>query len=187
VPKAANSTVIETLQVKMKGEPSVSAKPFPKHALHGVPAEFEMPGLFVFTVVRNPITRLLSTYLDKVPQEKYRIKFNFHHSDTRKTFSLEDFLQKLKDGMIYQDIHWAPQRSILPYDLNKYDYIGKFENLENDLDYIMKEIFGEKFEIHTVNHHKTNSSTLLENISRREIVLIRNLYEGDFIQFGYDV
>jgi hypothetical protein len=114
------------------------------------------------------------------------MKYNLHHGDPQRTFSLEDFLRRLDDGMLYKDIHWAPQTSILPYSLDKYDFVGKFENIEEDLNHIMKEIFNESYEIRTVNHHRTASMEMLKNLSIREISLIERLYEKDFINFDYD-
>ena len=187
VPKAANSTIIQTLQVNMNPELIADADtPFPKHALHGVPHLYEMPGLFVFTVVRNPITRLLSAYLQKTPQEKYINKYRLYLKNKRQRLSFEDFLHKLRDELLYKDIHWAPQTSILPYNIKQYDYIGKFENLESDLNFINSEIFSRKTGVFTVNHHKTESQDLLAQISRRELNILQNLYERDFIEFGYD-
>lgn len=187
VPKAANSTITQTLQVNMTSNLCAADTRLPKHALHGVPHLHEMPSLFVFTVVRNPITRLLSAYLQKTPQEKYRKKYRLYHKDNRKTFSLEDFLQKLQDGLLYNDIHWAPQTSILPYDINKYDYIGKFEHLECDLNTINSEIFSHNKGIYTIDHHKTSSQDMLNQISRRELKILKHLYERDIVELGYDI
>ncbi|MGI9513069.1 MAG: sulfotransferase family 2 domain-containing protein [Anderseniella sp.] len=187
VPKAANSTIIQTLQANMRAEESESVARFPKHALHGVPDPKEMAGLFVFTVVRNPVTRLLSAYLEKAPQEKYRKKYGFYHRDNRKLFSFEDFLQRLQDGLLYSDIHWAPQTSILPYDLKKYSHIGKFELLNDELDFITSEIFSKPCKIHNVDSHKTNSKDFLSKITNRELRIVRDMFEKDFIELNYDI
>lgn len=146
-----------------------------------------MSDLFVFTVVRNPVTRLLSTYLHKVAQEKYRRKYGLYHKNEYKHFSFEDFLRRLEDDLLFLDIHWAPQTSILPYDLQKYDFIGKLENLDHDLKHITSEIFSKPSEIYTIDRHKTASGEMLELVSRRELGIIRDLYERDFIELGYDI
>jgi dermatan 4-sulfotransferase 1 len=197
VPKAANTTITQTLQVNMgaitSDTPPILPKhtlpkhALPKHSLHQVPNPNEMADLFVFTVVRSPVTRLLSTYLHKVAQEKYRKRFGFYHSDNRKSFSFEDFLQRLLDDLLFSDIHWAPQTSILPYDIGKYDYIGKFEKLDEDLKLITSKIFSKPSPIYTIDGHKTASMELLLQVSRRELGIVRKLYDQDFVEFGYDI
>ncbi len=186
VPKAANSTISQTLQANMGPASAGSEAEFPKSALHGVPHLNDMADLFVFTVVRNPVTRLLSTYLHKVAQEKYRRKFGLYHTNEDKVFSFEDFLHRLGEDLLFRDIHWAPQTSILPYDLKKYDYVGKLENLDNDLKHITSEIFSRPSETFTIDRHRTASGEMLQQLSRRELGIIRELYERDFVELGYD-
>ncbi|MGI9401331.1 MAG: sulfotransferase family 2 domain-containing protein, partial [Rhizobiaceae bacterium] len=140
VPKAANSTITHSLQLNMAQPGTDVPAEFPKYALHGVPHLHEMNELFVFTVVRSPVTRTLSAYLDKAQQAKLKRKYGLFHKDESRDFTFEDFLNRLKDGILHKDIHWAPQVDILPYDINKYDYIGKFEALENDLNFILESI-----------------------------------------------
>ena len=186
VPKAANSTISQTLQVNMRLAHAGSQTELPKSDLHGVPHPGDMANLFVFTVVRNPVTRLLSTYLHKAAQEKYRRKFGLYHRNEYKAFSFEDFLHRLEVDLLFLDIHWAPQTSILPYDLEKYDFVGKLENLDHDLQHITSEIFSKPSGIFTIDRHKTASGQMLQQVSRRELGIIRELYERDFIELGYD-
>lgn len=187
VPKAANSTIVQTLQLNMVPERSRTRQEFTKSALHGLPHPNEISDLFVFTVVRNPVTRLLSTYLHKAASEKFRKRYSLYARGEDRTFSFEDFLHRLKEDLLFADIHWAPQIDILPYNIKKYDYIGKFENLDHDLRYINAKIFSKSHEISTIDRHRTASKEMLSQISRREMSIIRDLYERDFVEFEYDI
>ena len=186
VPKAANSTITHSLQVNMAEPGTPIPFEYPKYALHGVPHLDELSKLFIFTVVRHPVTRTLSAYLDKGRKKKIKRKYGLYHKDENKQFTFEDFLIKLKDGFLHDEIHWAPQTDILPYDLSKYNYIGKFENLENDLNFILESIFETPIPMATVDHHATHAGSRSKDLSKKEIRHLRDLYESDFNAFGYD-
>lgn len=133
-PKAANSTIVSNLvQLKLGKEiASWDAK-----KIFSTPAQLSesqlerFDELFKFALVRDPFSRTLSAYLDKIDR-----KFN---QDSEKV-SFKDFLKFLKAGKLYSNLHWAPQTSILLLPLEEFDFIGKFENLNQDLALILSKI-----------------------------------------------
>ncbi len=102
---------------------------------------------FKFTIVRNPWSRLVSSHLSKVANvENYK---NAPHHIRIQQIKSENYLSPLtpsfdtfrqfaehevhKRDMEIND-HWRPQVCFIGN--NKFDFIAKFENIQNDLNYI---------------------------------------------------
>lgn len=184
IPKAANSTVVTTLaRIKFGRDiPSKEAK-----KMFRTPADLsrheltKIPGMFKFTVVRNPYTRTLSAYLDKV--ERLAIRRN------RET-SFREFLYFLKDGRLYSNGHWAPQSSLLLLPFKMFDYIGKVETLDTDLPLIEEKVQGfppsEHFKSFLRNATGANEkmSVYYDNETAN---MVKLLYHHDFKMFNYSV
>ncbi|WP_144584993.1 sulfotransferase family protein, partial [Campylobacter coli] len=151
---------------------------------------FDVRSKFKFCFIRNPYSRILSCYLDKIERKNqkniYYCKIlNFQYNQS---LSFVDFLNKLKkDDNIYRDIHWAPQSFLLPIDLGYVDFYGKFENFHNDFLYVLKKISLNPESIYRVEPHKTNSCDKLEKYFTNEAIeIVQELYADDFRLFKYD-
>lgn len=103
---------------------------------------------FKFTFVRNPWSRLVSCYLDKIlnPKQKTIDLLLSKYSDLSPNISFEEFVDYLFKGIFgpdkRADTHWLSQHMFFT-DLmgnSLVNYIGKYENLANDFDAISKEI-----------------------------------------------
>ncbi len=182
IPKAANSTVVTTLaRIKCgQGIPSKEAKKLFRtpSQLSGREVE-KIPSLFTFTVVRNPYTRTLSAYLDKVERRALR--------DNRRT-SFREFLQSLKNGKLYSNGHWAPQSALLLLPLDQFDLIGKVESLDSVLPLIEEKVQGSPPQEHFKSFlaNATGASTKLSAYYDAESAeMVRFLYQDDFTLFNY--
>lgn len=189
IPKSANSTVVINLaQLKFGIQvSSVEAKNSFMHPSHLSEQQMQLfESLFKFTIVRNPYTRTLSAYLDKILRHRKKISsFNYKSNHTP---SFSDFCNYLKDGGLYSNIHWAPQSEILLLPVNRFDYIGHVESLYNDLKFIYKQItsYNKISDFKSHIPHQTNASQKLRqyyNNKNQEIVL--DLFRNDFDKFGY--
>lgn len=182
IPKAANSSVVTTLaRIKLGREvPSKEAK-----KIFRTPSQLsgrevaKIPSLFKFAVVRNPYTRTLSAYLDKVERRALR--------DNRET-SFREFLKSLKDGELYSNGHWAPQSALLLLPLEQFDIIGKVESLDTDLPLIEEKVQGtpprEQFKSFLAN--ATGATEKLSAYYDAETAdMVRLLYQDDFELFDY--
>lgn len=182
IPKAANSTVVTNLARLKFGRdiPSKQAKKMFKTPSALYAREMSLfSSLFTFTVVRNPFTRTLSAYLDKV--ERRALKNN-------KETSFRAFLLSLEDGKLYSNAHWAPQSALLLMPADQFDFIGKVETLDIDLPYIKNRIQGKRPEepIRSILNNATGASRKLQAYYDDETAeMVRNLYWNDFKTFAY--
>ncbi len=182
IPKAANSTVVTNLaRLKFDREipPKTAKKMFRTPSALYAKEVSQFSSLFTFTVVRNPYTRTLSAYLDKV--ERRALKNN-------KETSFRDFLQSLEDGELYSNAHWAPQSALLLMPADQFDFIGKVETLETDLPFIKEKIQGKCPEepIRSILSNATGASRKLQAYYDDQTAeMVRNLYRSDFETFAY--
>ncbi len=147
---------------------------------------------YKFAFVRNPYTRILSAYLDKI--KRYReekdgiLRFlGLTDKDTHITFhTFLETLEKMDPKLM--NAHFRPQYLQLCYPEVNYNFIGRFERLTEDIDTVLSKIFNENTEVKTLKPHQTGASEkdkLLKFYSKREIQLVQNIFAQDFIYFDY--
>lgn len=198
IPKAANSTVVATLHTAETGRSEISD-------IGRIKEEFANPSqldpdqlrelessYFKFTFVRNPYTRLLSAYLDKISGGKRTRRGRrgevaaFLGRPAKADLSLSDFVDYLEFGDgVHSNGHWARQVDMLVMPPGKFDYVGKFEDLEQGLGEATRRIFGSPKEINTYFPHATSASSQLELLDGTLRRRIARLYEEDFDAFHY--
>lgn len=182
VPKAASSSILKSLAWSvLKRDMPVSEV---QTLLNRIPHPEALRDCFVFTFVRHPVSRVLSAYLDKSRMPALLKKHPMLRYEPGTVAGFRYFLSCLEDGALSDDLHWAPQADILPHKIGSYDFIGRFENLEADLDYCLHRISGESVGIRNARPHKTNANSRLEEyVTVRERRILEKLYEKDFEQF----
>ncbi len=150
-----------------------------------------------FSVVRNPFTRLLSAYLDKIGNQKTKSKqLLFRHLNLIPNFdplslsfeAFVDIVAGTRDA--YLNKHWMPQiRCLAPHYLT-YSYIGHFENMEDVLDRLRGHFPNNAGSIQNMNDaiHKTSSSSLVEEYYQDPKIIrkVHQRYKQDFDLLGYD-
>lgn len=151
-----------------------------------------------FTFVRNPYSRLLPCYLDRIltlssrPSRRFRRLLIKEGKDAEK-FSFEDFIKLICRQESYnQDVHWRVQSDDLMLDMLDYDFIGHFEWLWRDMKYISDTLFGnDMFKLadptNNLSPNKTNSSDkIYEYYTPLLADLVYDRYRKDFDNFNYD-
>jgi hypothetical protein len=138
--------------------------------------------VFTFTFVRNPYSRVLSAYLDKVATGKK----NAGKDGSIPTFG--EFCDLLEDGWLYADLHWAPQMSSLVMPACEFDFIGRVENFEQDFQKVWDRIGGGRQIGNTI--HRSQGRTDATNkaddyYDGRSRRIVSSLYAEDFEAFGY--
>jgi len=153
----------------------------------------ELP-LFKFCFVRNPYTRLLSAYIDKIQnnkQEKSYILRDLGKDQTKlnQDVSFEEFINIICNSkIIHMNSHWRVQYYQTFQNKIEYDFIGKFENLDADIKTALKKINPDyqRF-ISDEKRHATNANELLQTYYTPELTrLVQKAYAKDFTHFGYD-
>lgn len=151
--------------------------------------------IFKFCFVRNPYTRLVSAYKDKIIGSKgkfwevYRcdIKAMFDLNDTE-DISFENFVKYVASIDDHKrDIHWRSQFSLLRPDVIKYDFIGFQESFDVSFAYVLGKIGADDlFEHISSRVNETSEKRININLNADIKDLIYNIYKKDFVFFKYD-
>lgn len=143
---------------------------------------------FRFTFVRNPFTRVLSCYLDKIvasePERRRllpELGLDPSVTPTFKTF-LRAIAEQKEDA---RDAHWAPQAWLTQPDAVSYHFIGRLEQFETDFRYVCERL-AIPTNIAAVRHSTDAGDKLAAYYGPKEIRLAQLIYAEDFLRFGYD-
>lgn len=145
--------------------------------------------LFRFAVVRNPYSRLLSGYLDKV------VKSGESEEETAKTLKLPSYPRTFHEfaQMVHdtpdpnRDVHWTSQSYKLAHDFFQYEFIGHFEYLEDVKSRLAAEILFTlpRSESDRAVHQTGSSSKVAQHYNDAIAELVYSTYRADFEAFGY--
>lgn len=202
-PKVACSTIKRVLQIieddavrktsaKKVHDRSVSPLCIPKDMGEDCGTLFGGDKYFRFAFVRNPFTRILSAYLDKLVENEWERNRRLPQlglaKDTKITFI--QFLE-IVEGQddLDRDIHWMSQSGILQTGRVEYNFIGRLEQFEQHFKAVINTISpGYVKELHVQRNdwHKTNASEKVNQyIGKKEKDLILKIYDNDFSSFCY--
>ncbi|SEK44371.1 sulfotransferase family protein [Ectothiorhodospira marina] len=192
IPKAANSTVIRLLTREGDGEYCffASKRSFARPSDLSVKEVEELDRrFFLFTITRDPYSRILSAYLDKIVtgkrKEKARRALN---KSADEDISFEEFCRYLAQGGFTQDPHWYPQDWYIPCDTALLDHVGKMETLTKELETIMARIDPARKLADTGSQrgHRTDArQKLTAYYSQNTAQIIARIYQQDFERFNY--
>lgn len=162
-----------------------------------------------YSFVRNPYSRVLSAYLNKIEPYVNQTRSEFDDNtyfykvycqiDEHRKIQLESesqvnfycFLHWLSniDDIHTRNEHWLPQSNLLRISDVKYDFIGKLEDLVIDAPKLLK-LIGCELEFPSqekVNFAPTRATDkLTQYYSAKERQLVKDLYEMDFKEFDYE-
>ncbi len=148
----------------------------------------EDPAAFRFTVVRDPLSRTVSSFADKIL--KADIQKNFLMRYLRRPMdsdiTLSEFLDILANdaGALNVDRHWRPQRKEICYDHIDYHFIGDTADLSGAIAHIVKRIFDSDEPIMQDTRktlgHTSHSHELIEGLTAQDRRNIEKALEQDF-------
>ncbi|EMP26445.1 Carbohydrate sulfotransferase 9 [Chelonia mydas] len=160
--------------------------------------------------VRDPMERLVSAFRDKFEHpnsyyhpvfgkaiiKKYRLNAREEALKTGSGVKFEEFVQYLLDSHrpVGMDIHWEQISKLCHPCLINYDFIGKFETLEEDANYFLQ-LIGAPADLKFPNFKDRHSSDertnmevvrqYLKELSGSERQLTYDFYYLDYLMFNY--
>ncbi len=148
--------------------------------------------IFKFCFVRNPYTRLLSCYLDKIiqrkgPQHPLMIQLGYSQF-SEKVLSFEEFIEAIiAQPVVYMDAHWRTQYYATFQGGIDYDFIGKFENFATDFRHAIQQTNIDFDKYYTIeNSHATQANNLIDHYYTPDLVeKVYRKFQIDFDYFGY--
>lgn len=146
-----------------------------------------------FSFVRNPFSRLLSGYLDKLVTNEYERNRHLPMMgfEPGSHPTLLDFLERLaKMTDVSRDIHFTTQSALLMVNRVDYTFIGRFEGFRQDFLRMQNLLYGIKHSDQSYEdfgkHHASNANEkLAQYYGPREVDLVLEIYHADFDFFGY--
>jgi hypothetical protein len=131
---------------------------------------------FKFAFVRNPESRFISAWKDKVLKQNY---FRFSSSEHAKMKDLNYFISWVEKLDIDNcDEHIRSQNSLI--DLNNIDFLGRFENFTDDYKFVLEKL---KIITNTDVEHKNKGIKIDFELSTTQRLRIYNIYKMDFQLF----
>ncbi|XP_023569811.1 carbohydrate sulfotransferase 9 [Octodon degus] len=160
--------------------------------------------------VRDPMERLVSAFRDKFEHpnsyyhpvfgkaiiKKYRPNACEEALNNGSGVKFKEFIHYLLDSHrpVGMDIHWEKVSKLCYPCLINYDFVGKFETLEEDANYFLqmvgapKELKFPNFKDRHSSDKRTNAQVVrqyLKDLSRTERQLIYDFYYLDYLMFNY--
>lgn len=143
----------------------------------------------LFTTVRNPFTRLLSAYREKIElmldAPRFREEFGYSKGDEVTFAAFVDRLITRDPRFI--DMHFQPQSLIVRPDFVKYDKIFHLEDMQACLDWVDAQTKRKSpIENSAIAPHATGAtSRLAEYYDADTVQKVARYYADDFVYFGY--
>ncbi|XP_058412913.1 carbohydrate sulfotransferase 9 isoform X4 [Diceros bicornis minor] len=160
--------------------------------------------------VRDPMERLVSAFRDKFEHpnsyyhpvfgkaiiKKYRPNACEEALNNGSGVKFKEFVHYLLDSHrpVGMDIHWEKVSKLCYPCLINYDFVGKFETLEEDANYFLqligapKELKFPNFKDRHSSDERTNAQVVrqyLKDLTRTERQLIYDFYYLDYLMFNY--
>ena len=148
-----------------------------------------LAGYFIFTFCRNPFTRILSCYLDRIVgrDESYFVLKKRVGAGGDFAPDFPAFLEMLGEpGVLDLDTHWKPQHRNIAVDYFPYRFIGHFEDFATEFPALLAWLYRGNEKLGEVRPGTSATSQLAAYYDDQATRLVRDLYRRDFELFGYD-
>ena len=159
---------------------------------------------FRVSFIREPLVRFLSAFIDKfyrVESPMYRLGYGrtiistYRQNPSQESLDkghdvkFSEFVQWVLDSPRFKlDEHWQLATVRCFFCAIEYDFIGKFENFQDELPRLYKEagVPSVSWEFPFVSHNTSAQvNHYYSQLSREQIVQLAELYRPDYEAFGY--
>ena len=182
IPKSAGTTIRSILKTKDKKIKEIFGHP----TFSEIQTKYDVSNYYKFTFTRNPWDRFVSTFFylkknnknEKLLNEARKKVCNYSFA----SFVKELHLEKNQFSKHYF-IHFRPQIHFLE-SMDNIDFIGRFENIQEDFDVVCDKIGISHQELPHFNRVKHKHYTEYYDDETRQIVA--KMYAKDIEYFGYE-
>ncbi|CAF0765272.1 unnamed protein product [Adineta steineri] len=106
--------------------------------------------------------------------------------------TFEHFIEYLMSSSTFSDVHWQPYSKLCQVCLFKYNFIGKYETMEEDLMKLIEQLGLNRNDWNQKSYFKTgktkeNYKSLYSNLTNQTICKLKYIYKDDFKLFDYKV
>jgi hypothetical protein len=152
--------------------------------------QHDLSGFVRFCFVRNPYDRVLSCYLQKIARPtpwRERVRALLGVPARQADISFQQFVESLLlQDPAEMDPHWAPQWRVTLQDDLSYDFIGRFERIEEDLLAAGRRITPDFARYLDREQRQATGKKPLHLLTPDLVETIQRVYDQDFARFNYD-
>lgn len=152
----------------------------------------------VFTVVRHPVERLLTTWSSKylVRAPYYRDRLGLPQPSYRRFDDVEAVLEDLDvfvahlhadPSLVHRDVHLVSQYELLQGDLSRFDHVGRTDDLGTTIAWLQGRLASEGVALHPVGHDNDSPVDVDPSfVSSLTMERIHQLYARDYEFLSFD-
>lgn len=183
IPKNANSTLVRTFSAHL-GFPFDGDRTgkIAKEKFNIYPTPSEYKRAYKVVVLRDPVVRVVSAWLDKGHNQVWINKYRFC-GNTTTTPTLLQFVNCMHENDFYKDGHFIPQTNLIPGELSDYRVV-LLDDLEHELPLICEEAFGRWDGIKLRLEGRTNAHLVANEIDQNTRARIMEVYSSDVAAYG---
>jgi hypothetical protein len=181
VPKCASTSIINTLGFELK-----SKEPREYHSsIEMVQASYgDYDKYQSFAFIRNPWDRLVSTFLDGVQSTGHQ---NAWSKDLLVFKDFNDFVTSFQQTRWVNWVHFLPCSSFVKtHNQISVDYIGRYENLQNDFGAITTKLLGKPTPLCFHENRTKRDKDYRKYFTRDTIKIVSEVYREDIKRFNYE-